>query len=71
MTPDQIIRLEALRLADPQLTNPDMDLWIERAKELESYITGQGQSSQETPAMPSMEAHPPARTNPRKGPALK
>lgn len=55
MTPEQTIRLEALRLADPQVANPDMALWIERATKLESYIAGAGQPSQEAQPKPAMK----------------
>ena len=65
------IRIEALRLSDPKLSNPDMELWIARAYELERYITGAGQPSFEVPQQPSMSVVPPARTIPRKGPAPK
>lgn len=72
MTPEQAIRLEALRLADPQIANPDMALWIERATKLESYITGVGQSSAEAQQKPAMLPIPEARTNSRvKSPASK
>ena len=61
MTPDQI-RIEALRLSDPKLSNPDVDLWIDRAKKLEAYISsGEGQSSQDAPQKPAVSDLPKAR----------
>lgn len=71
MTPEQIIRLESLRLADPKLSSPDVSMWLARAAELESYIAGAGQPSKEVPSKPSMSAEPSDRAIPRKGPAHK
>lgn len=61
MTPYQI-RIESLRLADPKLSNPDIDLWIVRAKILEVYISSsQGQSSQDAPQKLAVSDLPKAR----------
>jgi hypothetical protein len=39
----QDIRLKCLELANPKVTNADVDLWIERARVLEAYVAeGQG-----------------------------
>ena len=39
------IRLQCLKLADPDVSNPDVDQWIERARKLEAYVMESGQVS--------------------------
>lgn len=40
----QQIRLECLRLTSPSgLSNPDVDRWIDRARQIEEYVVGEGQ----------------------------
>lgn len=41
MTPD--LRLELLKITQPNVSNPDIKTWIERARELEAYVHGAGQ----------------------------
>lgn len=38
------IRLKCLELANPNVTNSDVDMWIERARKLEAYVTSEGQA---------------------------
>ena len=47
MNPDH--RIELLRLAKPDVSLPDVGLWIARAKELEGYVIDAGQPSKEAP----------------------
>lgn len=35
-------RIELLRLAKPDVSMPDIGLWIARARELEAYVDGDG-----------------------------
>lgn len=53
MTPEQT-RLECLKLAKPDNPLPDISIWMERAKTLESYIYGSGQPSKEAPQQTKM-----------------
>lgn len=60
MTPDQQIRLEALKLAIPQgLMNPDAALIIERAKAFERYVSGEGQAAKAPSQQPAPIAQKP------------
>lgn len=47
MTPEN--RIELLKLAKPNASNPAVDLWISTAKKLEEYVTGAGQAEQPPP----------------------
>lgn len=40
------IRLECLRLSKPDVSMPDVDVWIDRAKALEAYVSGEGQGQE-------------------------
>ena len=43
----QQIRLECLRLTSPTgLSNPDVDKWIARARQIEEYVVGEGQGDE-------------------------
>jgi hypothetical protein len=59
MTPE--IRTKLLELAKPTVSNPDIIAWIARAKELEAYVNGGGQS-QDPPKATTMSL-PQARTH--------
>lgn len=55
MTPDQQIRLEVLKLLKlPDIANPDLSRFLERASALEAYVAGAGQA-----AMPRRDAPQP------------
>lgn len=41
------LRLELLKLTKPNADNPDIKLWISRATELEGWLNGVGQPSNE------------------------
>lgn len=71
MSPSEI-RIELLRLAKPDVSMPDMKLWIDRARELEAYVVGDG-SPPEGPSKAATEGHPKSPDNPARkaGPAKK
>ena len=41
------LRLELLKLTKPNADNPDTEIWIRRATELEGWLIGAGQPSNE------------------------
>lgn len=43
------IKVKLLELAKPGVATPDLALWIERAKHLEAYVFGGGQSDMDPP----------------------
>lgn len=45
MTPE--IRLELLKITRPNVDNPDLQIWLKRARELEAYVYGAGKPSEE------------------------
>jgi hypothetical protein len=45
MTPE--IRTELLKLSRPNVDFPDVKVWIERARELEAYVSGAGEPSKD------------------------
>lgn len=66
------IRIELLRLAKPDVSLPDMELWIKRTKELEAYVNGDGPLF-ESPSKAETQGHAKSPDNPARkaGPARK
>lgn len=63
MTPE--IRLELLKISRPNVDFPDLKSWLDRARELESYVHGAGQPEQSVQQKAATQETPQART-PRK-----
>lgn len=64
------VRLELLRLTKPNVDNPNIELWLKRAKELEAYVIGAGSPSKEAPREAGTLSLPEVRnTRPVAGPA--
>jgi hypothetical protein len=60
------LRLEILRLINPRLDRPDVNAWIETAKQLEAYICQvAGHPSADDPAKTAVAAPLKAPNNPR------
>lgn len=62
-------RLKLLELAKPSVTNPDIRLWINRAKELEAYVAERGPSPADPPKAPPVKLPEARTTQPSLGPA--
>lgn len=63
MTPEQ--RLKILELTRPNVTNPDVSVWLSKARELEAYVSGAGQPEKSVQQEAATQDAPKART-PRK-----
>jgi len=37
------MRLELLKITRPNVDNPDLEIWLKRARALEAYVDGAGQ----------------------------
>ena len=64
------IRTKLLELAKPTVSNPDIAVWIARAKELEAYVSGGGQA-QAPPKAETLTLPLARNTQPLSGPARK
>lgn len=63
MSPE--LRVEILKLTRPSVDNPDLALWLKRARELEAYVHGAGQPEKSVQQEAVTQADPKVRT-PRK-----